>query len=514
MSIAIKPESFVKPKLPKWLWGLLVSIPIIGISYVAYHQLVVVPQQQAKNKVQTAVVERSNLTISVAANGTVQPERSVNVSPKTSGILKQLLVKEGDAVQQGQVLAYMDNSNLQGQLHQASGNLAAAEASWQKSIAGNRSQDIAQAQAQVDAATASWQKSIAGNRSQDIAQAQANLSKVQVTYRQAQEDLRRNQQLQTSGAISQQALSTARSTSDSAKAQVDQAQQALNLLKAGSRPEDIEQAKSVLKQRQAALNLLNAGSRPEDIAEAKSLVKQRQAALNLLKAGSRPEDIDQARAQVVAAQGALQIIQVNLNDMVIRAPFSGVVSRKFADPGAFVTPTTAGSAVTSASSSSILSLASTNQIVAQVAEANISLIRMGLAATIQADSYPGKTFTGQVVQIATQSDVVQNVTSFEVKTSVADTEHLLRSGMNVNVTFNAGELKNVLVVPTGAIVQQDNTQGVFVAKDKGSPVFVPIVVGTTVNDKTEVKSGLTGTESVLLSFPPGTRKVSKLNGRS
>jgi HlyD family secretion protein len=118
-----------------------------------------------------------------------------------------------------------------------------------------------------------------------------------------------------------------------------------------------------------------------------------------------------------------------------------------------------------------------------------------------------------VTQIATQSDVVQNLTSFEVKTSVPEPQHLLRSGMNVNVTFNAGELKNVLVVPTGAIVQQDNAQGVFVAKNKSDPVFVKIVAGTTVNDKTEVKSGLTGTENVLLSFPPGTRKVSKLNGR-
>jgi HlyD family secretion protein len=247
---------------------------------------------------------------------------------------------------------------------------------------------------------------------------------------------------------------------------------------------------------------------------AQAQVKQDQEALDLSQAGSRSENIDQAHAQMVAAQGAAQIIQTNLNDMVIRAPFSGVVSRKFADPGAFVTPTTAGSAVTSASSSSILSLASTNQIVAQVAEANIPQIRMGLSATIQADSYPGKTFTGQVVQIATQSVVVQNVTSFEVKTSVPDPEHLLRSGMNVNVTFKAGELKNVLVVPTGAIVQQDNAQGVFVAQDKGDLVFVPIIAGTTVNDKTEVKSGLTGTEQVLLSFPPGTRKVSKLNGGS
>ena len=84
----------------------------------------------------------------------------------------------------------------------------------------------------------------------------------------------------------------------------------------------------------------------------------------------------------------------------------------------------------------------------------------------------------------------------------------------MSVTFNAGELKNALVVPTGAIVQQDNAQGVFVAQDQGNPVFVPVIVGVTVNDKTQVKSGLTGTESVLLSFPPETRRVSKLNGES
>ena len=210
----------------------------------------------------------------------------------------------------------------------------------------------------------------------------------------------------------------------------------------------------------------------------------------------------------MAAQGAVQIIQANLNDTVIKAPFSGIIARKFADPGSFVTPTTAGSAVTSATSSSILALASTNQVVAAVAEANIAQIHMALAATIQPDAYPGKTFTGKVTQIATQSDVLQNVTSFQVKTSVSDPQRLLRSGMNVNVEFKTGELTNVLVVPTAAIVQQSNAQGVFVAKDKGDPVFVPITIGTTVGDKTEVKSGVTANEHVLLSFPPGTRQVS------
>jgi HlyD family secretion protein len=256
---------------------------------------------------------------------------------------------------------------------------------------------------------------------------------------------------------------------------------------------------------------LKAGSRPEDIAQAKSFLKQRQEALNLLKAGSRPEDIAQARAQVMAAQGAVAIVQRNIDDTVIRAPFAGIIARKYADPGAFVTPTTAGSAVTSATSSSILSLASKNEIVAQVAEASIAQIRVGQMATIKVDAYTGKTFTGKVKQVATQSLVQQNVTSFEVKVAVADPQQILHAGMNVSVDFQAGELNQVLVVPTAAIVQQKDAQGVFVAKKGGDPVFMPIVVGTTVNDKTEVKSGLTGNERVLLSFPAGTRKVSSMS---
>ena len=487
MSIAVKPKSLNQPKQKKWWLIALVLISITGIGYVTYRQMVLVPQQKAKNQVQTALVERKNLTITISANGTVQPERSVNVSPKNSGILKQLLVKEGDLVEKGQVLAYMDDSNLQGQYRQAQGNLAATEANLDKLRNGNRTEDIATAQAQLAEQKANLQKLRNGNRVQDISEAQAKLKDAQYALAQADDDLRRNQALYRAGAISLQNLNTSRTTRDRAQTQVKQSEQGVSLMRSGTRPEDISQAEA--------------------------MVQQKQSALDLSEAGSRPEDIEEADAKVTAAAGALQIIQASLNDMVIRAPFSGIVARKFSDPGAFVTPTTAGSSVTSASSSSILALASTNQIVAQVAEANIAQIRKGLTATIQVDAYPGNPLTGKVTQIATQSVVVQNVTSFEVKTSVSDPQRLLRSGMNVNVAFNAGELKNVLVVPTGAIVQQDNAQGVFVAKEKGDPVFVPIVVGTTVNDKTEIKSGLAGTESVLLSFPPGTRQTSKLNGR-
>ena len=499
-----------KKSLTPWLIGLLLLSLLGGGGYTAYSQVIVKPSREARRKEKTIPVERLTLPIVISANGTIQPERSVNVSPKTSGMLKSLLVKEGDRIEAGQILAYMDDSNLQGQLIQAQGQLAGAEANLQKVLNGNRPEDIATAKAQLAEQQANLQKLLNGNRPEDIAQAQSRLRDAQYSFRQAEEDFQRNQELYNTGAIALQNLDTSRTARDRAQTQVKQAEQALALLQAGTRPEDIAQAQATVRQKQQALALLQAGTRPEDIAQAQATVNQKQQALALLEAGSRPEDIAQARAQVAAAKGSVQTTQALINDTVIRAPFSGTVTRKYADPGAFVTPTTAGSAVTSATSSSILSLASTNQVVADVAETNIAQIRLKQDVTIQADAYPEKSFAGRVNQISPQSIVQQNVTSFEVRIAIInDPQGLLRSGMNVNVEFKVGELKDALVVPTVGIVRQENGTGVFVAGENNKPVFTPIVTGVTVNDKTEIRSGLTGTERVFISFPPGSRPKSR-----
>ncbi|WP_017653205.1 efflux RND transporter periplasmic adaptor subunit [Fortiea contorta] len=485
-SSALIPEIKKTKRRYHWLSWLLILSFLGGISYVIYRQVVVLPKQEAKRRVLTQPVERRSLPITISANGTVKPERSINISPKNSGILKKLLVKEGDIVKKGQIMAYMDDSNFQGQLTQARGQLAQVEASLQKAQAGNRPQDIAQAQAQVDEAKANLQKAQAGNRPQDIAQAQARLTSTQATLNKTEDDFRRNQELYNSGVISLQTLNQKRADLDSAKAAVNEAQQALALQKAGSRPEDIEQAQAAVRQRQQALSLLQAGNRPEDIA--------------------------QARAQVISARGSLQNIQTQINDTIIRAPFDGLITKKYADPGAFVTPTTAASSVSSSLSSSILSLASVNQVVANLAETNIARITLGQAVTIKADAYPGKTFTGRVSQIASQATVEQNVTSFEVKIALSDPQRLLRSGMNVAAEFQAGQLENALVVPTAAVVRRERATGVFVMGTDSEPVFTRIETGITVNNLTEVKSGLNGDEKVLLSFPPGSRPQSTPRG--
>jgi HlyD family secretion protein len=399
-----------KKNIGNWLLKFLFFVLFIGISLAAFRFLVIIPARKAQTQLPTQPVERQNLNITVSANGKIEAERSINLSPKNAGIIKSLLVKEGDVVKKGQIIAYMDDSNLQGQLTQAKSGIASAEANLNKLIAGNRVEDIAQSQAQLEEAQANLKKIIAGNRPQDIAQAEARLKKVKATLNQAESDLQRYQELLNAGAISRQNFSTYQTNKDTALAQFQEAEQALKLQQTGSRSEDIEQARAK--------------------------VKQLQQSYNLIKAGARKEDIEQARSQVNSARGSLQTVLAQINDTVIRAPFDGVVTKKYADPGSFVTPNNAGGSSSSSLSSSILSLTANNQVVANVSESNLAKIRINQTLKIKTDAYPSQIFTGKVLQIAAQADIEQNVTSFEVKSAItSENKSLLRSGMNVEVEF-------------------------------------------------------------------------------
>ncbi len=77
---------------------------------------------------QTVEAVRQDLSITIAASGTVQPITPVNISPKQPGRLVALSVDQGDRVTAGQELARMDASNLQGPLLQAQGALEEAQA--------------------------------------------------------------------------------------------------------------------------------------------------------------------------------------------------------------------------------------------------------------------------------------------------------------------------------------------------------------------------------------------------
>lgn len=466
---------------------LLIIILLFGSGLTALRIFVLIPAQEARTQFPTQSVERQDLKVTITANGKIEPERSINISPKNAGVIKSLLVKEGEIVKKGQILAYMDDSNLQGQLTQAKAGVASAEANLQKLKAGNRSQEVAQVQAQLEEAQANLRKLIAGNRPQDIAQAQARLNRAKATFNQAQAELNRYQELFNAGAISRQNLSTYQTNRETALTQVKEAEQALSLLKIGSRQEDIQQARAK--------------------------VRQLQESYNLSKAGARKEDIARAVAEVNSARGSLQTILAQINDTVIRAPFDGVITKIYSEPGSFVTPNTTGGANSSSLSASILSLTANNQLVANIAESNLAKISIGQKVNLKTDAYPKEIFTGKVSQIAAEATVEQNVTSFEIKAEItSQKKSLLRSGMNVEAEFELGQKQNALVVPTVAVVRGAKGTGVYILNDENKPVFTPIKAGVVVQNKTEVKSGLIGNEKILLSAPDATKSKSPPRG--
>lgn len=496
-STSIKPNSApltpVKA-LPKkrrlgWLVGLLALGLIAGSSYIIYSR-VIAPRRAASSKVETVPVERTDLQLSVSANGVVRSERSINVSPKNAGVLQRLLVQEGDQVQKGDTIAIMDDSNLRGQLTQAQGQLAAAQATLNKLLAGTRAEDLAQAEARVAQAEAQRAKVRNGGRPEEVAQAETQVESARAQLELAQIRTKRFQQLANDGAISQDRLDEVLTNERNAQATFNQTQKQL------------EQVKR---------------ARPEDIALANQQLEEAKQGLRALQNGPRSEEIDQARAQVLSAQGSVQSIRSQLNDTVVRAPYSGTIIQKTAEEGSLIVPARpvlgTGGQSDGSNPSSIVTLASAIQVVANVAESNIAQMKLNQDAAIEADAYPRQKFSGRVIQVANQSVVVQNVTSFEVKVQIlSDPKRQLQPGMNVDVVFQTGKLDNVMTIPTVAILRQAAGTGVYVEGSDQKPIFKPLVTGVTVGAKTVVESGLNGNERVFISFPEGFRPTSNIPG--
>lgn len=421
-----------------WLLG-LVAVGVIGAGGIA---VTMIRHNAAPMDISqmTVPVEAESLTVRITASGTVQPVQTVNLSPKTTGILERLYVEQGDRVTQGQVIARMESDTIAAELAQAQARVAQADARLARLRAGNRPQEVAQNQAAVE-------------------QAQARVSEAEARLALANERAERNRMLAADGAISQDDLDVVLNEAQTARA-------------------SLEQSRASLREAQQVLSLTQSGSRQEDIAE--------------------------AAAALTEARASLQAVQVRQEDTIIRAPFNGIITQKYATEGAFVTPTTSASEATSATSTAIVALAEGLEILAEVPEVDIQQLKVGQPVEIVADAYPDQVFQGEVKLIAPEAVVEQNVTSFQVRISLVTGENQLLSGMNVDVTFIGDEMPNAIVVPTVAIVTQDGETGVLVLNRNSQPEFRPVTLGTAVGNQTQILEGLQPGEDVFIDIPEGS----------
>lgn len=430
----------------------------------------------------TVPVAAQNVTLRITASGKVVPVKSVNISPKNPGVLSQLYVEQGDRIQQGQILARMDSASIEAQRSQYRANLAQSQAQLAEAVAGSRPQEIAQAKARLAQSQAQLAAARAGNRPQEVAQSQSQVDAAQARVNYTSQQVKRYQYLYKEGAETKQLLDQAISDDKSARANLEEAKKRFSLVQSGTRTEEIDQ-------RQAAVN-------------------EARAALVLLEDGTRSEEIVQRQAAVAAAEAQLKGVQVQLEDTIIRAPLSGIVTQKYAEPGAFVTPTTSASSSASATSSSIVAVARGLEILAQVPEADLGRIKQGQQVEIVADAYPDQVFKGHVRLIAPEAVVEQGVTSFQVRIALDTGTDKLRSGLNVDLTFLGDRVNNALVLPTVSIVTEKGKTGVLVPDANNKPQFREITVGAQIQEQTQILEGVKAGDRIFVN-PPKDYKIEK-----
>ena len=433
-------QSLMTIKISKFnFWKLGISaIGLVGTIAIAYIIFRPQPTPEINIETDTVLVKSQDLQLQIKVNGLVQSIRKINISPSTQGRIMELFVREGDRIQAGQAIARMDDEQLQAQVSQYEAILDRSQAQLAERLAGSRQEEVAKAEA-------------------DVIRSEARVQEARSRLQLAKEKLNRRQILQKEGAITREALN---------ESQVD-----------------VRNAEDNLTQTQASLAISQ-----QDLARQRS--------------GFRAEEIAQTRAQVAEANAQLQSFQIQLNNTLVRAPFGGIITRRFTDVGDFVAPTTSASSSDGATSASIAELSSGLEVEAKVPEANIAGIKQGQSVEVRSDSYPDQVFKGQVQSIAPRAVKENSITSLRVKVKLETGLEQLKAGMNVKLAFIAEPIQNALVVPLSAVVtQKDGQRGIWLLDANREIRFQLIRLGSENGSQAQILEGLKAGDRILISPP-------------
>lgn len=214
--------------------------------------------------------------------------------------------------------------------------------------------------------------------------------------------------------------------------------------------------------------------------------------------------LDSAAAALAAARAAADKDQVNLNNTVIRAPVSGVVTDRSVDVGQTV--------AASLQTPTLMKIAqdlSKMQIDSSFAEADIGLIKEGQPVRFNVDAFPNRPFKGVVKQIRLNPTIQSNVVTYDVVVSVENPEQKLLPGMTAYVNIVVAERKDVLNVPNAALrfrpaeqakgagqkppagekKKRDPAAGTVYVLDGDQLRPVQVTLGITDNRNTEITGG-------------------------
>ncbi len=216
-----------------------------------------------------------------------------------------------------------------------------------------------------------------------------------------------------------------------------------------------------------------------------------------------------AAAAIAAAKADVEKYQTLVKYTQITAPFDGVVTRRFADPGALIQSGTA-----SDTQAMPLVRVSDNyhlRLDFPVSVKYVKDIRLGQLASVKVDSLDGRTFTGKITRFS--DEVNEDTRTMTTEMEVENPDLAIVPGMYAEVELKVGERPQVLAIPTEATGgEKDPTVYVINA---GQEIEVrPVKLGLETPEKYEIASGLKEGEWVMIGnrslVHPGQKVEAKL----
>jgi len=190
-------------------------------------------------------------------------------------------------------------------------------------------------------------------------------------------------------------------------------------------------------------------------------------------------------------------------DTVVTAPVAGTLRNLDGVVGTLVS----ASPATGQLSPVPVAIISTGQaltVKAAVNEVDINKIKVGDKATITFDAILDKTFTGKVIQADEYGTNVAGVINYNIFASVDDGTELIKPGMTANLSIDTNTHENVLTVVNAAIRPYNGAKAIQTLDKNGKPVYITVTTGIKGADRTELLTGATQGEKVLIGGPAPT----------
>jgi HlyD family secretion protein len=412
----------------------------------------------------------------IAASGIIEAQE-ISIAGEVGGRITNLLVDEGDQVEEGDLLIELDADLLAAQIKQAQAALHLAQANLAKIEAGAKKEDIRHAEALLGQAIAAREGAY-----------QAWLD-AQALRDDPQELSLQIEAAKTTLAVAEEVVAQARANLEATRTKEDSLARAYDQLKEGfditiTLPElgtverHMEASPAIINQTLREWNLssqetwiawsaLYQALAARDGAERKLeiLIEMRdnplaaqaevdgalaqyemaqadvaaaQAQLDALRAGPTQHQVEMARAQLQEAEANLKGLEVQLQKMSLKAPRAGLILERMVNEGELAAP-----------GSPLLRLADldTVTLMVYVPEPQIGRVKVGQEAQVEVDSYPGQSFAGRVVFIASEAEFTpQNVQTkeqratlvFGVKIEIPNPGHRLKPGMPADAEIEVG----------------------------------------------------------------------------